>query len=161
MQTSDSSVNALFDADLFRTAIHTAMQIGIPGTVSQRVSFQWDTEDTYITADTRDDPYDWTDSPTSSVSAPDIPASLTVPVAIEFFDAKSSSGQTTIGDFDIGTIRITMLDTEYALLTDANLGLPDTVIVDGNTYTVDYFSPPIALFTVTTHTAFCSARDES
>ena len=160
METGDAR-QAAFNAVEFRDAIHFAMSMGLPGTTSERVTFQWVSEETYDSADTKGSPYDWTDTPSATTSATDVPASLTVPVAFEFFDAKSSSGETSMGDFDIGTLRITILDTEYTQITDMNLGLPDLVLVDGNTYTIDYFSPPIALFTVTVYTAFCSARDES
>lgn len=160
METGDAR-QAAFSATAFRDAIHFAMQMGIPGTVSERVTFQWTPEETYASADTKGSPYDWTDTPTASTTATDIPASLTVPVAIEFFDAKSSSGETVMGDFDVGRLRVTVLDTEYTQITDMNLGLPDLVLVDGNTYTVDYFGPPVGLFDVTIYTVFCSSRDES
>ena len=160
METGDPRQGA-FNAAEFRSAIRFAMQMGTPETQSDRVSFQWADENTYTFSDTKGNPYDWTDSPTTTTSAVDVPISLTVAAAVEFFDAKSSSGETAMGDFDIGTLRITLLDVDYASIIDQNLGLPDTVIVDGNTYTVDYFGPPVGLFDVTVYTAFASARDES
>ena len=92
MQTSNSTVNAAFSATKFRDGIKTAMQIGLPGTQSERVTFFWDSEKSYTVQDTRSKPYDWTVAPATTTSAADIPASLTVPAAVEFLDAKSAPG---------------------------------------------------------------------
>ncbi len=160
METGDSRQNA-FSATRFKSGIRFAMAMGTPGDVAERVSFQWTSDNTYAVPDAKGDPYDWTDSPTVSVTAVDIPLSLSVRAAVEFFDAKSSSGSTGMGDFDVGTLKITILDDDWTLVQDVNLGRPDTVIVDGDIYTVDYISPPAGLFTVTIYTVFCSALDES
>lgn len=160
MDTNDTRQGA-FSAAKFRQGIKFAMKMGLPGTESERVQFTWKPENTYAIQDHRSVPYDFTSSATSTVSAVDLPASLTVPVAVEFFDSKSASGETPIGDFDISRLKITILDDEYALIIDQNLGLPDGVTVDGNDYTVDYFAPPVGLFNVTVYTAYCSALDES
>jgi len=160
METGDSRQNA-FDAARFKSGIRFAMAMGTPPTAAERVAFQWNADNTYTIADAKGDPYDWTASPTATISATDIALSLDVRAAVEFFDAKSSSGSTGMGDFDIGTLKITVLDDDWALVQDANLGRPDTVLVDGNTYTVDYVSPPNGLFTVTVYTVFCSSLDES
>jgi len=150
-----------FDAVAFRDAIGFAMKMGLPETQSERVTFQWTPQKAYASADQKGSPYSWTAVPTSTVTAPDTVTSLTLPVAVEYIDSKASSGDTVIGDFDTGRLRLTIMDTEYAMLIDPNLGLPDSVIVDGNTYNVDYFIPPTALFTVTVYGCYCTARDES
>lgn len=160
MDTGDTRQGP-FDSTKFRDAIGFAMKMGLPGTASERVTFQWDPSNTYAAADQKGNPYDWTSSPTASVTAADLVASLALPAAVEYTDSKSSSGDTTIGDFDKGRIKITILDTQYALITDGDLGLPDSVLVDGNTYNVDYFIPPTALFDVTVYSLYCTARDES
>jgi len=150
-----------FDPTEFRTAIEFAMAMGLPGTQSERITFQWDDEKTFADADERGSPYTWTDSPTSTVSAVDIPSSLTVPCAVEFSARRSSSGDTIIGSFDASAITLTLLDTQYALIRDVNLQLPNKVIVDGNTYDISFWGPPVGLFTVTVYQAHAQARDES
>ncbi len=160
METGDTRQNA-FDGTRFRDAISFAMSMGIPDTASQRVTFKWTTESAFADADTKGAPYDFTDSPTSSDSAADVVASLTVPVAVEFSPTRSASGDTPLGNFDITRIKITIMDTQYALITDGTLGLPDLIGIDGNTYVIDYFAPPQGLFDVTIHDIYASARDES
>lgn len=161
VQTSNSAANAAFSATAFRNGIKTAMQLGLPNTQSERVTFFWDTEKSWTVADTRDKPYDWTVAPATTTSASPIPASLTVPVAFEFLDAKASSGDTTIGEFDSPRMKLTILDDEYADITDQNLGLPDGFTVDGNTYLIEYWAPPQGLFDVTVYSCYAVARDES
>ncbi len=160
MDTGDTRQNA-FVASRFRDAIDFVMQMGMPDKVAERVTFQWTTENTYDPADAKGSPYDWTDTPDTTVSAADIPTSLTVTVTVEFFDSKTSSGDTVVGDFDKSRVKIFMLDTTYTQLIDVSLTLPNKFIVDGNTYDIEYWSPPTALFDVTTYTCFASARDES
>lgn len=150
-----------FNATEFRNAIEFAMQMGLPGTQSERVTFQWDEAKTFSDPDERGNPYDWTSTPSSTVSAADVPASLTVPCAVEFSARRSSSGDTIMANFDAAAITVTLLDTQYALLQDANLGLPNKMIVDGNTYDINFWGPPVGLFTVTVYQAYAQARDES
>ena len=163
METSDSRQSG-FNASRFRDAIGFAMKMGIPDDLDERVTFQWNSIPSYDASDpvdARGVPYDWTTAPASTVTADDVPASLTVPVSIEFFDSKTASGETVVGDFDKSRIKVFMLDTSYDLLTDSALGLPDRLITDGNTYDIEYWAPPVSLFTVTTYTCYASARDES
>ncbi len=160
METNDSRQSG-FNAAKFRSGIKFAMQMGLPGTVTERVTFFWETENVYVSADTRADPYDWTVAAQSSTSATDVPASLTVPVGIEFIDARTTSGDTTVGSFDSPRIKLTVLDDEFATLTDSNLGLPNGVTVDGSTYVIEYWAPPVGLFDVSVYTAYAAARDEA
>lgn len=160
MKTNDPRENS-FSAARFRDAIDFAMSMGIPQDESHRVTFVWKGTKAYTDADTRRSPYDWTDTPSATTTATDVPLSLAVPAAVEFYDAKSASGESAMGDFDIGRVRITMLDTSYAQLVDDVLGLPDECSIDGATYTVDYWMPPMGLFDVTIHTCFAAALDES
>jgi hypothetical protein len=161
METSNAAANAAFNATAFRNGIKTAMQLGLPGTSSERATFYWNSESTYAVADTRGKPYDWTSSPASETTAPDATASLTLPIVIDFLDAKASSGDTTVGSFDSPRVKVTILDDEYALLLDENLGLPNGMTIDGNTYLIEYWTPPQGLFEVTIYTAYAVARDES
>lgn len=160
METGDSRQNA-FNAARFRDGIEFAMQMGIPNTAADRVTFRWASEPAFADADTKGNPYDFTDAPTSTVSAADQVASLTLPVTFEFSSTRSSSGDTAIGSFDVTRIKVTVLDTHFALITDANLGLPDQIVAGGNTYIIDYYAPPQGLFGVTIHDVYATARDES
>lgn len=160
METGDSRQDA-FNGARFRDAISFAMQMGIPDTASQRITFQWSSEPAFANADTKGNPYDFTDSPTATITAPDQVASLTLPVTWEFSSTRSSSGDTPVGNFDVTRIKVTVLDTQYDLITDVNLGLPDLLLIDGNTYVIDYYAPPQGLFDVTIHDIFGTARDES
>ena len=160
MDTGDPRQSG-FSAAAFRDAIGFAMQMGLPGTESERVTFQWDEVNTYASPDERGEPYSWTDSPTDTTAPADIPASLTVPCAVEFSSRRSSSGDTIIGSFDAASVTLTLLDTQYALITDVDLDLPNKVIVDGNTYDIEFWGPPLGLFDVTVYQAYAQARDES
>lgn len=160
METGDPRQGA-FSAEKFRDGIKFAMRMGLPDTESERITFQWTSENTWALADARKRPYDFTAAPDSTVSAPDIPASLTVPATVEFFETRSTSGETTVGNFDSTKLKVTILDDEYAIITDMNLGLPDKATVDGDLYTVDFIAPPVGLFDVTVYTIYLSAVDES
>jgi hypothetical protein len=150
-----------FDATEFRQAIEFAMQMGLPGTESERVTFRWSGSKVFDTPDERGNPYDWTNAPASTESTPDIPASITVPCAVEFRARRSVSGETIIGSFDVASVVITLLDTQYALLQHDTLGLPDQLTVDGNQYDVSFWGPPMGLFNVTVYQMYAQARDES
>lgn len=156
-----SALQGGFNATEFRNAIEFAMQMGLPGTQSERVTFQWDDVKTFSNPDERGNPYDWTNTPSSTISAADVPASLTVPCAVQFSARRTSSGDTIMASFDAAAITITLLDTQYALLQDGDLGLPNKLIVDGNTYDIIFWGPPVGLFTVTVYQAYAQARDES
>lgn len=160
MDTGDSRQSS-FNAATVRSGLKFAMQMGLPGTVSERVTFFWEPEKTFVDADTTGQPYDFADAAATTVSAADTPASLSVPVAVEFLSRGTDSDITRIGDFDTPRIKLTLLDDEYAELTDVNLGLPDGVTVDGSTYEIEYWAPPVGLFDLTVYEAYCLARDES
>lgn len=160
METGDPRQRA-FSASRFRDGIEFAMQMGLPQTESERATFLWKDVNTYSLADSKGSPYDWTQPADTTVSAPDVPSGLTVPITLEFFDSRAASGDTVLGDFDKSRIKIFMLDTSYAIIMDQNLGLPDSIIADGNTYDIEYWAPPSALFDVTTYTVYATARDET
>jgi hypothetical protein len=160
METGDARQSG-FDPAAFRDAIEFAMAMGLPGAVGERVTFVWKPVKTYTNEDTRNAPYDFTEAPATNVTATDVPASLTVPAAVEFRGSKTNSGDTVIGSFDAATAEITVLDTAYAQLIDDTLGLPDMVTIDGSIYDIDYWHPPVGLFAVSVYTCIASARDEA
>lgn len=160
MDTGDSR-QAGFNADEVRSGLRFAMQMGLPGTVSERVTFFWNSDKTYTNSDVTGNPYDWTETPASTDSRPDEPGSLTLPVAVEFASRGTDSSGTRVGDFDNPRVKLTLLDEEYASIDDDTLGLPNGVVVDGSTYDIEFWAPPVGLFDLTVHEAFCKARDEA
>lgn len=161
METGDSR-QASFDSARVRDALKFAMRMGLPGTQSERVTFFWDSEPTYTNPDVNSNPWDWTTAPTSTVSAPAVPSSLSVPVAVEFLGQSGGIGTfNNVGDFNTPRVKVTVLDEEYTSLTDLNLGLPTGLTVDGSTYIIEYWVPPIGLFDLTVYECFAVARDEA
>jgi hypothetical protein len=134
--------------------------MGLPTDAAERVTFVWKDVNTYAQEDSRNAPYDFSAAPQTTVAAADIPASLSVPCAVEFRGSKTTSGTTLVGELNSATIELTLLDTSFDQITDTNLGLPDMVTVDGSTYDIDYWSPPVALFVVDVYQCTASARDE-
>jgi len=116
----------------------------------------------YTNPDVNSNPWDWTTAPNTTTSAADVPASLTVPVSIEFLgQTGGAGGGTNVGNFNVPRIKLTILDEEYATLTDANLGLPNGFTVDGSTYDIEYWAPPVGLFDLSVYSCFAVARDEA
>lgn len=160
MDTGDARQSG-FSAAVFRDAISFAMAMGLPQEESERVTFRWISQKTWERPDSRGSNYDFTDSPTATVSADDQVASLTLPCAVEFSARRTSSADTPMVDFDISAVTLTMLDVDYQQLLDANLGMPDLVVIDGNTYEMNFWAPPMGMFDVTVYQAYAQARDES
>ncbi len=128
------------------------MEMGLPNATAERATFRWNTESTYSPQDTNNNPFDWTETPTTSLVKPDVQ----VPVAIEFSARPAGTLDTTLGQFDTARAVLTLLDTDYALVIGA-----DQVLLGGNTYALDFWGPPQGLFSVTIYTAYLSALDEA
>ena len=141
-----------FDAAAFRDSIQFAMNMGLPQTASERVTFRWTPEKDYAIEDPGGNPYDYTATPTST----NAPADVQVDAAVEFVTRTTLSGGTPVGEFNTPRAVITLLDVDYAEVEGA-----DQVLLGGNTYKVDFIAPPIGLFEVTIYQIHCSAMDES
>ena len=141
-----------FDAAAFRDSIQFAMNMGLPETESERVTFRWTPEKDYTIEDPGGNPYDYTATPTNTVA----PADVQVNAAVEFVTRTTLSGGTAVGEFNTPRAVITLLDVDYADVEGA-----DKVLLGGNTYYVDFVAPPIGLFDVTIYQIHCSAGDES
>lgn len=144
--------NSAFDATAFRTAIRSAMTMGLPGTTSERATFRWTPDKTFATADGAGKPYSWGATPTTTTTHADVQ----VPVAVEFSARPAGSLSTVMGEFDTSRAVITVLDEDYADIVGADL-----VLLGGNTYEIEFVGPPMGLFDVTVYQLFCLARDES
>jgi len=154
--TTDPRSNA-FSAAKFKDAIRFAMNMGLPDTAAERVTFRWKPEKTFTTNSPTGNPYDLTDAPTATDSAADV----LVNAAVEFVTRASLGETTTIGSFENPRLVVTLLDDEFVTITDATLGLPNQVLVGGNTYNIDFVAPPIGLFSVTVYQIHATAVDES
>jgi hypothetical protein len=149
--TTDSRA-AGFDAAGFRSAIRFAMNMGLPNATSERATFKWSTVRTFATADPAGSPYDFSSTPTASVTHADV----LIPVAVEFSARPAGSRDTAVGQFDSSRAVLTVLDEDYALVAGADL-----VLLGQNTYEIQFVGPPVGLFDVTIYQLFCDARDES
>ncbi len=117
-----------FDESAFLDGIYTAMVMGTPGSVFDRAIFSWSKEATYTPEDPGRRPYDWHQTPVTDVT-PD-PVTLDK-VAVEF--SSSVSQDTTVGGFTPQRAKLTLLDTEYALVEGA-----DVVSLGGSAYDIRY-----------------------
>ena len=115
--TSDPRASG-FDATLFKDAIKFAMNMGLPDATSERVTFRWTPEREFDASSPSGSPYSWDSSPTSETA----PVDVLVPAAVEFVSRSSLGEASSIGNFDNPRIVVTLLDDEYELITDDDLG---------------------------------------
>lgn len=146
---TDTTFGAGFDADAFRSAIRSTMQMGLPTDVGLQPTFRWTTEREYTRADDDGDPYDWTATPVAESAHDDVLAIC----AVEF--GGDTVEDTAMGHFDTVDAVITILDVDYATVNTA-----DHVLLGGNNYIIKYVTS-VGLFSVTTYTIYCSSVDEA
>ena len=146
-----------FSAAAFKDAIRFAMNMGLPDDTAERITFRWTPASTFTTSSPAGNPYDFTDTPTSTFSAADV----LVNAAVEFTSRASLGENTAIGSFENPRLIVTLLDDEFDTIVDGDLGLPDKVLVGGNTYNIDFVAPPVGLFSVTVYQIHCTAVDEA
>lgn len=148
-----------FDAANFRSQIKLVMGMGMPEDPAQRLTWHWNPNNTYPVADPANEPYDWSEAPTTSapgnLAAPT--GQLQVDYALQFMPARNTEGTSTVlGDFDITRAVVTMLDVDYAQIAGA-----DYATVGPTIYEIDFSAPPEGLFDVTVYTVYLHARDAS
>lgn len=149
-----AGTNPAFDAGAFRTAIRAAMTMGLPPDAGERATFVWDTVSTYDKSDAGGKPFNWTSTPTSTETFPDVQ----IPVAVEF---RAGNGvNTPVGQFDVSQAVLTVLDVDFELLTVDDV-MANKVLLGGNTYTIEYVAPPLGLFEVGVFQIHVKAQDES
>jgi hypothetical protein len=149
---TDPTFGAGFDADAFRSAIRSTMEMGLPGTVAERATFRWNSSATYSAEDVAHNPFDWTDTPLTEVTHADV----LIPVAVEFSARPAGSLDTPLGQFDNARVVVTVLDTDFASVQGA-----DEILLGENSYTIDFWGPPVGLFDVTIYTVYATATDEA
>lgn len=128
------------------------MEMGLPNATSERATFRWNAASTYEAEDVAHNPFDWTDDPVTETTHPDVQ----IPVAVEFSARPAGTIDTTVGQFDNARAVITLLDTDYESVRGA-----DEVLLGGNSYTVDFWGPPMGLFEVTIYQVYVTATDEA
>jgi hypothetical protein len=142
-----------FDSAVFRDAIRFAMNMGLPDSTEERITFRWTTAKTFTTADSAGKPYRWNDTPSKTVAKDDVQ----VPAAIEFQSAGvGGTSRTVFGEIQNSKVKVTLLDEDYALVEGADL-----IILDGAKYIIDFVKPPDGLFDATIYTIFATAEDEA
>lgn len=150
-----------FDPVKFRTAIKFAMAMGAPEDTNQRVTFRWTVDKTFAKADSGGDPFSWTATATST----DNPADVQVDCALSFAGSKAGGSRTApdgtaVGEFDTTHGVITLLDVDYVqIFSDGRRA--DQVVIDGDTYDIQYVAAPYALFGVTVYDLHIASIDES
>lgn len=157
--TPTPSFGSSFNASRFRTAIRNTMTMGMPNANADKATFRWTPRNTYNPQDPEHDPYTFTQAAINTWSHADV----VVPVAWEFSARPSASLETTVGEFDMSRVVITMLDVDFATISgvQATPVLPDLVLLGGNTYIIEFVAPPVGLFDVDVYQIYCIARDES
>jgi hypothetical protein len=141
-----------FNVTQVRDALRFAMRMGQPIDTDQAVTFKWLTQKQYSSQDRARRPYNWQATPTSTVTRPDVQ----VLCAVEFIPRSSQERTTAFGEFNPSAVTITLLDVDYAQVSDST-----HVEIDGNTYEIDFKGPPIGLFDLTVYTVYARAYDES
>lgn len=149
---TDPTFGAGFDAAAFRSAIVSTMEMGLPANTSERATFRWHPERTFSNPDPTGNPYSWDQTPASELTKPDVQ----IPVAVEFSARPAATKDETIGQFDGARAIVTVLDTHYDQVADADL-----VLLGGNVYEIEFWGPPQGLFDVTVYTVYLTAMDES
>jgi hypothetical protein len=141
-----------FNATQFRDAIRFAMNMGLPQSTLERVTFRWTDHNDYAIEDPEGLPYKFTATPILTTSHVDVLATA----AVEFVTRASLTDGSAVGSFDTPRAIITILDEDYVLVDTAN-----RIVLGGNTYKIDFVAPPFGLFDVTVWQIHCTAMDES
>lgn len=143
-----------FVASEVRDALRFAMNMGLPETPSERVTFRWSSDKQYNVADNAGNPYDFTATPAVNNSRPDVQ----IDAAVEFMAATAmvSETGTVFGGFQTPSAVITVLDEDYPSVEGA-----DKVLLGGDTFNVVYVAPPIGLFDMTIYQIHARARDKT
>jgi hypothetical protein len=147
---TDPTFGQGFDADLFRSAITSAMEMGLPQDTTERVTFCWTPASTFSVTDPEGNPYDLSGAPENVVEKEPVQ----VPVSVNFTSSKPDG--TSIGDFDENRTTLTILDIYYDQIRGA-----DKVLIDDDTFTIDYVGPPTGLFEVTVYTIYLVSVDKT
>ena len=149
---TDPTFGAGFNATEFRNAITQTMLMGMPEEAAEQATFMWTVDRTYPIHDPAGDPYDFTATPTSTVAPPE----MIVPCAVQVSTRGSLMDGTAMGEFNHQKLTITILDTDYEDVSDADL-----VRFGDSLYNIDFWEPVIGLFSVSVYAVHCTSLDEA
>lgn len=147
-----AGTNAAFNSTLFRSAIKSAMNMGLPEDTAQRATFRWTPVRAFGVEDPGSKPYNWSSTPTSEV----LHADVQIDCAVEFSSRPAGSRDTVVGQFDTSRAILTILDEDFPSIEGAT-----HVLLGGNTYEIQFVAPPMGLFDVTVYQIYADALDES
>jgi len=151
MATTNDPRAAGFDPAEFRDAIKFAMNMALPDDTSERLTFRWNIERTFATADPAGKPYSYSDTPTSTVTKEDVQ----ITAGVEFIPRAANASGNAVAQFENPRVVVTVFDEDYDSVSGA-----DELVFDGATYKIDYWEPPQALFSVTIYKVHATALDE-
>lgn len=151
-----AGTDSRFDATAFRDAIRFAMTMGLPDTTSERATFKWNVDRTYVVPDSGGQPFNWGETPSTESAYVDV----RIPVAVEFLSKGGDTQDTRIGQFDVSRVIITVLDEDFTDLTQDGV-FADKVQLDDGIYDIQFVGPPIGLFEVTVYQIYAQAVDEA
>lgn len=151
-----AGTNPSFDPAAFRDAIRFAMTMGTPNSTNDVATFRWNVLRTYGVQDSAGNPFDWTETATTTND----PLDVQVPVAIQFVSGVGTTTDTSMGQFDASRIVVTVLDEDYALLTQDGR-FADLIVSGETTYKINFVEPPVGLFGVDVWSIHAQAEDES
>lgn len=155
-----SAFSGGFAEGTVRDALFNTMLMGMPESTSQRLTWYWKRDQTFVPDDPAGNPYDWTAPPVTDL--PGNPAiadaggdqSLQVPYALEFSARPAGSSTTVLGEIDTSRAEITLLDTDFEKIKTA-----DYAVIDDSRYRIQFTAPPVGLFGLTVHTVYLEAED--
>ena len=150
---TDPSFGADFDGDQFRSAIISAMEMGMANGDAV-ATFYWDNEYEYeFGSEGGLVPYDLTDDPASRLQRA---KTVVVPCAVNFVSRATASENNSFGQIQSPRVEVTVLDTWFPSVETA-----DGIMFDDSKYTIDYVSPVMGLFDVNVYMFYASTLDES
>lgn len=142
--------SANFPAARFRDRIRFVMEMAAPPDETQRATFHFDPDDTFVgLGDDNDVPFD----PDAEVSRT-IPPPVTVPCAIKYHDDQGEL--TPFGHVTPTRVEVILLDEDYQLVK-----LCTSVIVGGDRYIRRREQPQVGLFNVGVHVLHFAAESEA
>lgn len=159
---TNSEFAADFDQADWEDSIRQTMRMGMPEDDAFKLTWYWKREQVFSPDDTAGNPYEWDDDPiTDDPGNPDLPddgaeQTLIVDYAIEFSSRPAGSVNTVLGEIDNSRAVVTLLDSDYQQVRDA-----DYAKIDRSTYRIQFDSPAIGLFGATVWERILEAVDEA
>lgn len=126
-----------FNAREVRAAFRLAMRVGSPNNSDHQVTFRWKGAKTYASSDPAGKPYDYTASPVTNETHPDVK----VPAAVEYLQPAST--ELTAGEMDRLPAKLTLVDEDYEKVKGA-----DVVVIGGMEFPIAFIEPPQGLVNV-------------